>query len=123
PGGYSQPTVTAEPNGSFTSPASYFPDDANFDLQHITKHPRLPSQWGALMVSGVGGSQSADANHVGGAFSGSKFLFDTGAQVTVLSSQTAGQLGISLAGENPTPPDFYVEVGGVGGVVDNAPGF
>ena len=56
-------------------------------------------------------------------FSNSSFLFDTGAEVTVLSQETASSVGFNLIGENPSTPDFYVQVAGVGGVVDNIPGF
>src|SRR5439155_22469522 len=51
------------------------------------------------------------------------FLFDTGAQVSVLSTGTAGDLGIRTAGENPTPPDFFTEINGVGGSIQEVPGF
>src|SRR5439155_16520223 len=46
-----------------------------------------------------------------------------GAQVTVLSQTTASAVGFNLGGENPSTPDFYVEVGGVGGITENVPGF
>ncbi|HEX3359148.1 MAG TPA: aspartyl protease family protein, partial [Tepidisphaeraceae bacterium] len=51
------------------------------------------------------------------------FVFDTGAQVSIISEDTAAQIGIFDGGENPTPPDFTVEVSGVGGTTTEVPGF
>jgi hypothetical protein len=41
----------------------------------------------------------------------------------VLSQETASNCGFDLIGENPDTPDFYVEILGVGGQVENIPGF
>ena len=61
-------------------------------------------------------------NHTGGSETDS-FLFDTGAQVSVLSSQTAADIGIFTTGDNPTKPDFFTEVTGVGGSIEEIPGY
>jgi predicted aspartyl protease len=47
-----------------------------------------------------------------------RFMFDTGAQITVIGSRVASRLGI-----NPAFPDFEVEIVGVTGVSIMAPGF
>jgi hypothetical protein len=63
-----------------------------------------------------------NVSHTGGTDTGT-FLFDTGAQVSVLSHQTAADIGIFTAGDNPTPPDFFTEVTGVGGSIQEIPGY
>jgi hypothetical protein len=47
-----------------------------------------------------------------------RFMFDTGAQITVIGSRIGARLGI-----NPAEPDFEVEIVGVTGVSIMAPGF
>src|SRR5205085_152081 len=91
------------------------------DINKIGHNPVSPTNWAALFSTHVSGMHTV--NGTPGSFSEQRFLFDTGAQVTVLSQTTASQLGIHLTGEDPTAPDFYVEVGGVGGVTENVPGF
>ncbi len=46
------------------------------------------------------------------------FLVDTGAQISVLSSFTAGLLGV-----DPLNPDFTIDIEGGGGTVTDVPGF
>ncbi len=47
-----------------------------------------------------------------------RFMFDTGAQVTVIGSRVGARLGL-----NPDNPDFTVEIIGVTGIPTDAPGF
>jgi predicted aspartyl protease len=47
-----------------------------------------------------------------------RFMFDTGAQVTVVGSRVAARLGL-----NPADPNFEVEIQGVTGETITAPGF
>ena len=47
-----------------------------------------------------------------------RFMFDTGAQVTVVGSRVAARLGL-----NPADPDFEVEIQGITGDTIIAPGF
>ena len=52
------------------------------------------------------------------AFDKDRFMFDTGAQVTVIGSRIAARLGI-----NPAEPEFEVEIVGVTGDISMEPGF
>ncbi len=107
-------TVTkASPSGTVATP-TYIPSFDDFE--DLSDNPSNPTFWNALM-------SSANGSHTGGSFSGQPFLFDTGAQVTVLSEDTASSVGFYSAGPNPSTPDFYVEIAGVGGQVDQVPGF
>jgi hypothetical protein len=56
----------------------------------------------------------------GTALSAKKLFFDTGADVTVLSTIMALQLGINVG---VTPPDFTFDVNGSGGTRENIPGY
>jgi hypothetical protein len=47
-----------------------------------------------------------------------RFMLDTGAQVSVIGSRVASRLGL-----NPAHPDFEVEIQGVTGDISTAPGF
>ena len=57
-----------------------------------------------------------DTNHV--AYDKDRFLFDTGAQVTVIGSRIAARLAL-----DPTSPEFEVEIQGVTSDSIMAPGF
>lgn len=94
----------------------YLPDYFGLEFEPISPstivNQLLPSQ-SIFFVSSVDlykGSHSAiDKN---------RFLFDTGAQITVVGSRVGARLGI-----NPAEPDFEVEIQGVSGEVTTAPGF
>lgn len=119
PGGYTKVPLTMQaPGFGVTTPPSYFPslDDVN----KLGDNPVAPTQWGALMTTTVSGSDSGMSFPAG---TDHKFLMDTGAQVTVLSELTASEVGFYKGSPEITPPEFYVDVGGVGGVVDQVPGF
>ncbi len=55
---------------------------------------------------------------IGGTSGGGGFLFDTAAQVTVISIDNALDLNLDLAN-----PEFTVPITGIGGTVDDAPGY
>jgi hypothetical protein len=107
-------TLSPESPNGVAANSTYFPSLDNFN--NWADNPVAPTFWAALMCNAGGG-------HTAGTFSNQKFLFDTGAQVTVLSQDTAASVGFYSAGPNPTTPDFFVEVAGVGGQVENIPGF
>ena len=67
---------------------------------------------GLFFVSAV------DLNHGGKSATEKKFMFDTGAQVTVISEPIAARLLLNLAN-----PDFEVEIQDVTGEITIAPGF
>jgi hypothetical protein len=77
--------------------------------------PISSSFWMSLFgnVSGSEGGVNVPAH---------QFLFDTGAQVTVLSQDTAAEYGFYSGGPEPSTPEFYVPVEGVGGTIQ-VPGF
>jgi hypothetical protein len=115
PGGYSRLVLSAQSPNGFTTPASFFPSLNN--INKLGDDPISPTNWAALMAGNVSGNEDE------GPFTGRSFLFDTGAQVTVLSQDTAAAAGFHLGGEDPDTPEFYVDVGGVGGVTQSVPGF
>jgi hypothetical protein len=100
-------------------PPSYIPDlnailDPNWD-GNFGNNPATPTIWESMFVN-------VNLTHTGGAETRS-FLFDTGAEVSVLSSTTAAELGIFTAGEDPTPADFTIDVLGVGGSTTQVKGY
>jgi len=72
-------------------------------------NPQVPTVWNFMGVK-------TNVTNEGHEINQSPFLFDTGAQVSVISNETANLLGIQTGGSNPDPPDFTAEVLGVGGV-------
>lgn len=86
-------------------PPVFVPPD--FELFGI---PPLPTASAAMFVD----AELGDNGRVGGG----QFLFDTGAQVTVISQDNAIDLQLDLAN-----PEFTVEIIGIGGTVEQAPGF
>ena len=77
-------------------------------------NPEGPTTWNFMGVKvNLGNTDSQGENHT---INQTEFLFDTGAQVSVISTETANLLGINTGGGNPDPPDFTAEVLGIGGV-------
>lgn len=112
PNGYSRLTLNAVPAGDFTDPPSYIPNFTTFDHDN----PQTATFWGSLLAT-------ATVTNNGTLTNTTQFLFDTGAEVSVLSEDTANTMGIFLAGPEPTPPDFFVDIDGVGGTTVQKPGF
>jgi hypothetical protein len=113
PANYSRLTFDVmSPQGVAPSPV-FFPSLDNFN--NFADNPTTPSFWMSLFanVDVSDGTNVADDR---------QFLFDTGAQITVLSQDTAAECGFYSAGENPSTPEFTIEVSGVGGV-QQVPGF
>ena len=109
--GYSRLTLSAVPQGNYTDPPSFLPNFDTFDHND----PQTATFWGSLLAN-------VTVSHTGGS-SATQFLFDTGAEVSVLSEDTANSLGIFLQGPSATPPDFYVDIAGVGGTTLQKPGY
>ena len=61
-----------------------------------------------------------DLSHNGASEQNKEFLFDTGADLTVLSSVFAASLGLDILN---VKPDFILEVEGAGGVSGGVPGY
>jgi len=111
PAGFSRMTLSAVPQGNFTDPPSYLPNFDTFD----NNDPQTATFWGSLLAN-------VTVTHTGGSAS-TQFLFDTGAEVSVLSEDTANTLGIFLSGPDATPADFTVDISGVGGTTLHKPGY
>ncbi len=96
-------------SGGQTLPPVYVVGDDLFGIL-----PATPTASEALMVDDVTVEHTAqDARTTGG-----RFLFDTGAQVTVISRDLAMDLSLNL-----DQPEFSVEITGVGGTLQQVPGY
>jgi hypothetical protein len=106
--------VTLNPGASFAQPPFWFYDlDNPALLDKPYENPSIPTviQGGLFLTTNV----SHGATNV----NNNQMLFDTGADVTVLSEQIAySQLGL-----DPDHPDFTVAVTGAGGTADGIPGY
>src|SRR6476646_225769 len=106
--------VTLNPGASFAQPPFWFYDPANPDLlDKPYENPFIPTvvQGGIFLTTNLG--------HNGTNINNNQMLFDTGADVTVLSEQIAySQLGL-----DPAHPDFTVAVTGAGGTAEGLPGY
>ena len=94
----------------------YFPDlDSIFDP---SIRPGSPSVIGTLIQSlfFVSSVDLTDSTHT--ALDKNRFMLDTGAQVTVISSEIAARLGLDPANE-----DFEVEIQDITGLITYEPGF
>ncbi len=118
PNGYTRlPLEILSGNGVSPDPV-FFPSLDNFN--NWADNPATPTFW-ASPFANVSGS---DETSSGSASMGTQqFLFDTGAEVTVLSEDTAQLVGFDMSSENPSTPEFFVEVQGVGGTTVQVPGF
>lgn len=86
----------------------------NLDIEEPWKDPSYPT----LLTSSSGGTfLTVNGNENGHPLGNSQFLFDTGADVTVISAFSANQLGYNGI------PDFSVAVVGSGGTFFDVPGF
>jgi hypothetical protein len=99
----------ADPFNSATSAPAFFPDFGTLDF---LDNPTTPTFWTFPFVT------TAVTDSLG-TINNQQFLFDTGAQVSLLSSQLAADIGF-----DPTTsvPDFEIQVSGIGGIV-TVPGF
>ena len=106
--------VNLNPAASFQQPPFWFYDfqDPNW-FDHPNENPSIPTviQGGMFLTTNL--------SHDGTNINNNQFLFDTGADVTVLSEQIAySQLGL-----DPDRPDFTVAVTGAGGTAEGIPGY
>jgi hypothetical protein len=106
--------TTLDPGASFAQPPFWFYDISNPDLLNKPyENPSIPTvvQGGIFLTTNLG--------HDGTNINNNQMLFDTGADVTVLSEQIAyAQLGL-----DPDHPDFTVAVTGAGGTAEGIPGY
>jgi hypothetical protein len=104
------------PSSGFSeqSPPTYLFNLSNLDINQPWKDPSYPT----LLSSGNGGTfLTVSGKENGNQLGNSQFLFDTGADVTVVSALSANQLGYNGI------PDFTVAVVGSGGTFFDVPGF
>ncbi len=87
--------------------------------------PELESPASPSIITGLLPTQSVFFVHSVDLYEGDhsaidkdRFMFDTGAQITVIGSRVAARLGL-----NPAEPSFEVEIQGVTGDVNIVPGF
>ena len=99
-----------DPNGAASADPAFFPSFENFD--NFSDNPSAPTFW-SFPIANV------NVQHTGGNLTQQPFLFDTGAQVTVLSAETADAVGFDVVTDTPA---FTIDVLGVGGV-QQAKGF
>jgi len=131
-----QPYLTGTFNGvSYNTPAIDFYTDrhaagvpafeyrlhATFDQPSLLPPTFIPPEFEDLGLPPAPTASAAmcvDANVTdNGRYGGGSFLFDTGAQVTVISTDNALDLGLNLGS-----PEFTVEITGIGGT-QTAPGY
>ena len=105
---YRLETSFYDPGGVETLPPTFIPDLMPDIL------PPAPTVASAIQVEVELVHDAGSGDRVGGG----QFLFDTGAQVTVISRDQGMVLGL-----DESSPDFTVEITGIGGTVEEAPGF
>jgi hypothetical protein len=102
--------MSAKSAGGANSFPVFIPDF--FGSDQWQDNPESPTIWNFMGVEVNLANNPHGTNHA----LTREFLFDTGAQVSVISTETANNLGINTGGGNPDPPDFTAEVLGVGGI-------
>jgi hypothetical protein len=102
------------PGSGFTSGPVWVYNFEDFDIDNPQEDPSFPT----LLPSGSGGAfLNVNATNNGQPLGNSQFLFDTGADVTVVSTLSASFLGYNGV------PEFTVAVVGSGGTAFDVPGF
>ena len=138
---YSSPTVRMHVPGSFTASSRYTnqiglrllggvlpPDSASYGFNYSDPlnftTPGGPTTLTTQTFYPAAGLYAAevvlvqgDPNDAGNASVTANLAIDTGAQASIISSALASSLGL------PLTPDFTIEVGGIGGVSEDVPGY
>lgn len=108
--------LNLEPSESFLQGPLYI-----FDIENATSGQPLHENPTTPTVLPNGGIfVEVDVDNNGTSTQNINFLFDTGADVTVVSEFTALDMGIDVGTDEP---DFLVEVEGAGGVAGGVPGY
>ena len=109
--------MSVNPGAAFTSPPAYVFNFENLlSGDPLTEDPMAPT---VLQQSG-GMFLNVNAKNDGAQLGNTQFLFDTGADVTVVSTLNALFLGFDVGEDEP---DFTVAVVGSGGINLEVPGF
>lgn len=116
--------ITLDDTTAFQTPPQY-----TFDFNNILAEPPVPwtdnPLYPTLRLNGGGQAAAAyfvnvNVSNEGHTLNNSPFLLDTGADVSVVSSINAVNLGFDPVLDTP---DFTVSVIGSGGLLENVPGF
>lgn len=109
--------LNLHPTASFISGPFYLQNLVVGEDFEVTAHedPLSPS-----VLDSAGIFVEIDATRGNRSIQDKEFLFDTGADLTVVSEQTAARLGFDVEFDQP---DFVLEVEGAGGVSSGVPGF
>ncbi len=108
--------LNLEPSDSFLQGPFYVFDIANVLAgEPLHENPSTPT-----VIANGGLFLEVDVENNGTSTQNIEFLFDTGADVTVVSEFTALDMGIDVGLDEP---DFLVEVEGAGGVAGGVPGY
>jgi hypothetical protein len=114
-GTMSRAQFTFKPGAAFQQPPFYFP---SFTGEEWNENPQHPTNVSGGMFLNVGIQNTTPAN--GFQTLSAQFLFDTGADVTVMSEVNASALGFDVLNDEP---EFTVAVVGSGGTIEDVPGF
>ena len=102
-----------EPSGSFVAGPAYFPNPLNI-------FSGFDNPFSPTVVENGGLFLEIDSEHAGSSVTDVELLFDTGADLTVVSEIMAVKMGFDAVLDEP---DFLLEVEGAGGVLGGVPGF
>jgi hypothetical protein len=106
--------LSLNPGASFQQPPFWLLNIENLDINNPHENPSLPTVLqGGLFLS-------VSVQNEGHQLTNSQFVFDTGADVTVVSEFNAALLGFDPVLDEP---DFTVPVVGSGGIAEEVPGF
>lgn len=110
------------PLAGLATTAAYYPDILNLEFE-IPLRPTVVDITGGSLLSG-GGLFFANVGVIEGEPSpinpiqNLRMMVDTGAQGSIISQGVAANLSLNL-----NDPDFTLDVGGIGGVIEDVPGF
>lgn len=110
------------PLAGLATTAAYYPDILNLDFE-VPYRPTVVDITGGSLLSG-GGLFFGNVGVVEGEpgplnpIQNLRLMVDTGAQGSIISEGVAANLSLDL-----NNPDFTIDVGGIGGIIEDVPGF
>ncbi len=116
--------LNLDPGAAFTTAPGYFQNILNIvDGIPVHENPQLPTGLAGGIATGglfLNTFASNDGATLGSASDPTRFFFDTGASVTVLSEASAATLGFDVVTDTP---EFTISILGSGGEINDVPGF